>query len=85
MAKETFKVCARYTGPVEFKDKHFDRFTVVGTGTLVHIPIEHTDVEMVLGGFYLIDVYPRHYENENYLSFKVRCRLTLPKSAESMA
>lgn len=83
MANQIFKVCARYTHTSVYNDKLYAQFAVVGTGTLINIPIVGEDY--VVGAFYLIDVYPRHYNDENYLSFRVRCELTLPKIGESLA
>lgn len=80
MAKETFKVCAKYVGTVQYNEKDFARFTVVGTGSFIHIPIDHIKIEMRIGSFYLVDVYPRHYEDENYLSFNLRCELSFPRA-----
>lgn len=85
MAKEMFKVCAKFVGIDEFKEKTFARFTVVGTGSVVHIPIDRIKGDLNNGAFYLIDVVPRNYEGENYLAFNLRCELTLPRYAEPIA
>lgn len=85
MAKEVFKVCARYTGTINFTDKSYYRFVVVGTGTFVHISIDKTEVKPEVGHFYLIDVMPYHNDVEKWLGFTLRSELTLPKYAESIA
>lgn len=86
MAKTAFQVCAQYKGNVTFNQKEYARFTVVGTGTLIHIPIERArEHTLSNGAFYLVEVYPRSTDTENYLSFNLRCELTLPKYGESLA
>lgn len=86
MSKTAFQVCAQYRGTVTFNQKDYARFTVVGTGTLIHIPMERAHEHILTNGaFYLIDVYPRSTDTENYLSFNLRCELTLPKYAEPLA